>query len=156
MFSFFKKNKITKVEGVKIINKIYPAKIILAWAKSLEGNIEIAQYLKENNYEELVFSNAAIYLKQEARDWLMKNGFPHLMAFIHASEGDQKASDWLLKNNFELLYQMALAIDGENESWLWLKKYSTPDFFILTQSIKKVKDSIEENHNDIHSFGKDS
>jgi hypothetical protein len=49
---------------------------------------------------------------------------------------------------------MALAIENEEDSWKWLGKNVTPDMFILTQSIKKIKDIIEENHNDVHSFGR--
>jgi hypothetical protein len=50
---------------------------------------------------------------------------------------------------------MAEAIEGEAPSWQWLGSNATPDLFILTQTIKKVKDQIEENHNDIHTFRKD-
>ena len=50
---------------------------------------------------------------------------------------------------------MALAIEDERESALWIAKNATQDIFLLTKTIKKVKDNIEENHNDIHSFRKD-
>ena len=48
-----------------------------------------------------------------------------------------------------------MAVEDEKESWLWLKNNSTIDIFMLTQTIKKIKDKIDENHNDIHSFNKD-
>jgi ribosomal protein S15P/S13E len=51
---------------------------------------------------------------------------------------------------------MAQAIEDEEASWHWLGKNVTPDMFILTQTIRRVKDKIEENHNDIHSFRKDA
>lgn len=133
----------------------YHPKIILAWAKAIEGNKEFSVWLKENNYTELVFAASAIWLKQEARDWLMQNGYPHLMAMINGAEGDEKAQKWLLKNGFEILYHIALAVENEQDSWKWLNLYTTPDIFILAKTIKKVKDDIEENHNDIHSFGRD-
>ena len=139
--------------GIKRLD--YHPKIILAWAKALEGNPELAIWLKENGFEELVFANAAIYLKDEARKWLLNNGYPHLMAMIHAAEGDEKAQKWLLNNDFELLYHIALAVENEQDSWKWLKQHATQDIFILAQTIKTVKDRIEENHNDVHSFGKD-
>jgi len=50
---------------------------------------------------------------------------------------------------------MALAIEDEPTSWKWLGENVSPDMFILTQTIKRVKDKIEENHNDVHSFGRD-
>jgi hypothetical protein len=161
MFSFFKKKSKTiqvnpnDVQAVKMKQLDYHPKIILAWAKAIEGNVELSEWLKNNGYLELNIACAAIRLNDEARTWLMENGFPHLMAFINASEGNAKAQKWLQMNNFEILYQMALAIEDEQDAWIWLKSYSTQDIFLLTQSIKKVKDEIEEKHNDIHSFGKD-
>lgn len=163
MLSWFKKKKSPEeriqsfsnpdIVPMKLID--YPAKIILAWAKAVEGNQEILLWLKDNGYPELVMATYAIHLKNEAREWLPKNGYPQLLAFINAAEGNEKALGWLRVNDMELLYHMADAIEGEQASWEWLSTNATPDLFILTQTIKKVKDQIEENHNDVHSFGKD-
>jgi len=142
-----------KVTQMKALN--YPPKIILAWAKAIEGNEKITAWLKENGYEELAMATFAIYLRNDARDWLQKNGFPHLMAMINAAEGNESAQKWLFAHNFEMLYHIALAVEHEQESWAWLKHNSTQDVFILAQTIKIIKDKIEYNHNDIHSFGKD-
>ena len=133
----------------------YHPKIVLAWAKAIDGNKDLLKWLKSNGYPELVFASSAIHLKNDARDWLMENGYPHLMAMINAAEGNEKAQNWLKKHNLDLLYHIAMAVEHENSSWIWLKKNSTPDIFILAQTITKVKDNIEEKHNDIHSFGDD-
>jgi hypothetical protein len=133
----------------------YQSKIILAWAKAVEGNHEIKKWLFDNAYPELAISVDAINLKNTARDWLTENGYPHLMAFIHAAEGNGKAQKWLLLNHLDLLYHMAMAIESEDESWKWIAQNAGPEIFILTQTIKKVKDEIEENHSDVHSFNKD-
>lgn len=133
----------------------YPPKIILAWAKAVDGHEKIQEWLAENGYEELAVSVWALKLKQDARDWLMENGFPHLMAMINAAEGNEPALNWLKTHNFQLFYNMALAIDGEKEGFQWIQANATPDIFLLTQAIKKLKDSIEENHNDMHKFGAD-
>lgn len=160
MFDFFRKNKTRQVSvdqlkatQLKSIN--YDPKIILAWAKAVEGNDDIMLWLKENGYTELFMATYAIYLKEEAREWLQKNGYAHLMAFINAAEGNESAQKWLKTHQFDLLYHMAMAIEDEEESWQWLRQNSSQDIFILTRSIKEVKDKIEENHNDIHSFRKD-
>ncbi len=145
----------------KIVQKIavhdfeYPSKVILAWAKAIEGDAPLLLWLKDNGYEELTIACYAIKLKPEARDWLIQNGFPHLMAMINAAEGKVAAQKWLLVHDFEILYHLAMAVEDENDSWLWIRKNLGPEYFILAQSIKKVKDEIEENHNDVHSFGKD-
>lgn len=159
MWNPFKK-KINDDELEKHVNSSiksidYPAKIILAWAKAIEGHQDLLKWLNENGYEELVMATYAIKLKQEAREWLTQNGYAHLMAFINAAEGNEKALKWLYAHQFHLLYYMALAIEDDQEAWKWLKTKSTQDIFLLTITIKRIKDQIEENHNDVHSFGKD-
>lgn len=160
MLNWFKKKKaqpkqVGEVQKVplKLIN--YHPKIILAWAKAIEGNDEFMIWLKENGFPELTIATHAIYLKEEARDWLTNNGYPHLMAMINAAEGNEMAQKWLLAHDFEILYHIALAVEDEQDSWEWLGDNVTADMFILAQTIKKVKDQIEENHNDVHTFGKD-
>jgi hypothetical protein len=160
MFSWFKKKKIKQISAsdilkveMKSIN--YSPKIILAWAYAIDGNEEFAKFLADNGYLELNMFASALHLKNEARSWLMQNGFPHLMAMINACEGDEKALKWLKMNGLELLSQIALAVEDDETAWDWLKQNATEDLFILTKSIKKVKDKIEENHNDVHNFGRD-
>ncbi len=97
----------------------------------------------------------AILLKEEARDWLQVNGYAHLLAMINAAEGNESAQKWLLVHDFEILYHIAMAVENEESSWHWLSKNAPADLFILAKSIKKIKDQIEEHHNDIHSFRKD-
>jgi len=161
MLNWFKNKKKNTAKSVAQPSTVtmkrldYPAKIILAWAKAIDGNVEISDWLTTNGFPELTIACAAIKLKDDARKWLMENGFPHLLAMINAAEGNKKAAKWLELNQFEMLFHISQAVEDEDDSWKWLQLNATPDLFILTQSIKKVKDQIEENHNDIHSFGKD-
>lgn len=158
MCSLFRKNKKSKQDitpqmvTLKPID--YEPKIIIAWVKAIEGNDDIAMWLRDNHFE-LFMATYAIYLKEEARDWLTNNGYAHLMAFINAAEGSETAQKWLQHHKFDLLYHMALAIEDEQDSWKWLVENATQDLFILTKAIKTIKDKIEENHNDIHVFRKD-
>ena len=146
---------ITPIKKNELKNISYPPKVILAWTKALQGHTELSLWLNENGYKELVIASSAILLKQEARNWLMENGYQHLMAMINASEGDEKAQKWLLKYKFNLLYHIAMVAEYENESMIWLKQHATPDIYMLTLAIRDVKDKIEDNHNDIHSYGRD-
>ncbi len=158
MRNWFKIKRQVKPEDLEIakLKPIdYPAKIILAWAKAIEGNAEFVKWLKENGYPELSMATYAIFLKDEARDWLHANGYAHLLAMINAAEGNERAQRWLLAHQFDLLYHIAMAVEAEESSWKWLGKNAPADIFILAQSIKKTKDKIEENHNDIHTFRKD-
>lgn len=139
--------------AVKSIN--YPAKIILAWAKAIQGSDDLMFWLKNNGYPELVMATYAIYLKEDARKWLLENGYPHLMAMINAAEGNESAQKWLQVHNYELLYHVAMAVEDDQESFAWLGNNAPVDIFLLAQSIKKVKDQIEEHHNDIHTFRQD-
>ena len=97
----------------------------------------------------------AIYLKDEAREWLEKNGYPHLLAMVNAAEGNESAQKWLKTHRYDILYHIGLSVEDNKESLLWIRKNTPVDIFMLTKSIKKVKDKIEENHNDIHTFGRD-
>lgn len=158
----FGKDPLTKKGGVeKSKAKIqysslnYPPKIILAWIKALEGNQDLAKFLLDNGFEEIFFLNQALMLKQEARDWLMKNGYPHLMAFVNGAEGNESAQHWLQVHGFELLYYSSIAIDDEIKGFEWLQKNSDELIFGLIKTMKTVKDTIEFNHNDMYSFGKD-
>ncbi|MGB0933755.1 MAG: hypothetical protein ACPGU5_05705 [Lishizhenia sp.] len=161
--SFFNKNKKKGKEDNTLIKtnltstKLeYHPKIILAWAKAIDGNTQLLNYLKDNGFEELAVSVFAIQLDNKSRDWLMQNGYPHLMALINASEGNENAKKWLKINGFTLLYFISEAVDGEQNGaagFDWLKKNTSPDLYLLAQTIKQVKDKIEERHNDIHSFG---
>jgi hypothetical protein len=85
----------------------------------------------------------------------MQNGFPHLMAMINAAEGNKKAQAWLITNNLEMYFHLAMAVEDEKLSWKWIQANCGVEIFVLAKSIKKIKDQIEENHNDIHSYGKD-
>ena len=147
-----KVNELTKHE-VKPIN--YSAKIIIAWSKAIEGSDEFMLWLKDNGYIELVMATYAIYLKDDARAWLPKNGYPHLLAMINGAEGNESAQHWLKTHGFDILYHIALAVEDEQESFIWLGENAPADIFMLAKSIKKIKDQIEENHNDIHSFRQD-
>ena len=133
----------------------YDPKIMMALVKELEGEHDFGIWLLNNGYPELYHMAQAIKLKQEARNWLMENGYPHLMAMVNASEGNESAQHWLKVHGFELLYHVALGVEGEMESFAWLKAHSTEMVFLLTRTIKKLKDEIEFNHNDMYSFGKD-
>jgi hypothetical protein len=158
MFSFFKKNSKNTPKPIEIIHSKplnYHPKVILAWAKAIEGDTTFIKWLDENNFSELAMSAYAIHLKEDARQWLINNGFPHLMAMINAAEGNEQAQKWLLNYKYEILYHIALAVEDDEESWKWLKMNTTQDIFILASSIRNVKNKIEENHNDVHSFGKD-
>lgn len=149
------KKKYTKPVKISVKPFEYHPKIILAWAKAVEGNQDLLNYLIDNDFKELVMATYAIQLKDKARDWLMDNGYPHVMAMINAAEGNEEALNWLKKNNFNLFYNMALAIEGENEGFIWIRRNASPEIFILTNSIKKVKDEIEEYNNDLHKRSTD-
>jgi len=159
MLDWFKRKKrevkVENTERATLKNLDYPAKIILAWSKAIEGDDQFLIWLKDNGYEELFMATYAILLKEEARKWLTDNGYAHLLAMVNAAEGNESAKKWLQTHNFEVLYHIACAVDDEQSSFHWLGQNAPADIFILTRTIKKVKDQIEENHNDIHSFRKD-
>jgi len=156
MRNWFKKKKreiiASEMSSTKLQRLDYPAKIVVAWSKAIEGNDDLMLWLKENGYMELFMATYAIYLKDEARNWLQDNGYAHLLAMINAAEGNESAQKWLLVHDFEVLYHIAMAVENEQSSFEWLGQNAPADIFLLAKSIKMVKDKIEENHNDIHTF----
>lgn len=128
----------------------YHPKIILAWTKAIEGNEDLLQYLWDHGYHELVMVKHALFLKDYARKWLMKNGYAHYMALVRGAEGEEKALQWLVDHKLYLFYNMAIAIDGENKGFEWINKHSTQEVFYLTRIMKSVKDEIEHDNNEFH------
>jgi ribosomal protein S15P/S13E len=160
-FNFFKKLFRSEAEAkpkqqgpIKVALKSldYSPKILVAWAKAVEGNQEFMDWLQNNGYQELSSATAAIKLNEKARKWLMDNGYPHLLAFIQAAESNKKALRWLENNGFMLLSKMARAIDDETEALDWIHKTQPVDIIVLTLAIKKVKDHIEDYNNDVHVY----
>ena len=156
IFNRKKKNKLEVTGVVKLKPLAYPAKILVGWAEAIAGNKELRDwFLASDEYKELGMAVHAIMLKDDARDWLMNNGYAHLMAMINGVEGNREALHWLEKNGFQILKHVALAGDGKEESFEWLVANGHEEFALISQRIKKVKDEIEEDHNDVHKFGRD-
>ena len=158
---FFKRKKKKEEDSessklVKLKPLNYPPKILVGWAEAIAGNTALRDwFLASEHYKELGISIHALLLKDDARDWLMKNGYAHLMAMINGAEGNKEAIHWLDKAGFKTLKHVALAGDRDEDAFQWLIKNGHPEFAMIAEKIRVLKDQIEDTHNDIHSFGKD-
>lgn len=154
---FGKKKKKAEIAGpVKLKPLNYPPKILVGWAEAIAGNTALRDwFLASEQYKELGMFIYALNLKDDARAWLLKNGYAHLMAMINGVEGNAEALHWLESNNFQVLKHIALAGDGKKESMQWLITNNHNEFALVAQKIELVKNEIEENHNDVHKFGMD-
>ena len=151
-----KKEKTESTQIVKLKQLNYPSKILVGWAEAIGGNTALRDwFLSSEQYKELGICVHALLLRDEAREWLMKNGYAHLMAMINGAEGNADAIHWLDKSNFQLLKHVALAGDRNMDSLNWLIVNGHKEFAMVAERIRVLKDQIEETHNDIHSFGKD-
>jgi hypothetical protein len=149
-----KKVEITGIVKLKPLN--YPPKILIGWSEAIAGNKELTDwFLASPDYKELGMAVFAIRLKDDARDWLMKNGYAHLMAMINGVEGNKEALHWLEQNNFQTLKHLAMAADGEETSMAWLINNKQHEFALVAQKIKIIKDNIEASHNDVHKISVD-
>jgi len=134
----------------------YPPKILVGWGEAIGGNIALRDwFLASADYKELGMTVHALLLKNDARDWLMKNGYAHLMAMINGAEGNQEAIHWLNQSNFQILKHVALAGDRHENSLQWLIDHKHVEFAMIAERIRVLKDQIEDTHNDVHTFGKD-
>ncbi len=159
LFKRKKKESIDKAEeitAVKLKPLNYPPKILVGWAEAIGGNTSLRDwFLESEEFKELGMSIHALLLKEDARIWLMKNGYAHLMAMINGAEGNEEAIHWLNKSNFQVLKHVALAGDRNQESLTWLIRNKHLEFAMIAERIRVLKDQIEDTHNDVHSFGKD-
>jgi hypothetical protein len=133
----------------------YNGKILLAWGEAIDGNVGIRDWLMRHGYPELGVFVFALRLKPDARQWLMENGYAHLMAMIHGAEGNASAVNWLERSGFPILSKMALAVDGHREALEWLMSNGHADFAVLAVKMRRVKDEIEQDNNDIHRISKE-
>lgn len=157
---FWKKKKKAeekKLEGpVKLKPLKYHPKILIGWAEAIGGNKDLRDwFMASPDYKELGVFIYALHLKEDARQWLINNGYAHLMAMINAVEGNKVALAWLEKNQFNVLKQVALSGDGNQEAFNWLIQNGHHEFAMISKKIEQVKDEIEDNHNDVHKFGLD-
>ena len=134
----------------------YPTKILIGWNEAIGGNKDLRDWFMESDdFKELGIFVHALLLKQDAREWLMENGYAHLMAMINGVEGSKEALHWLDKAGFKTLKHVALSGDGDDEAFQWLKVNGHDEFAMISMTIRKVKDDIEADHEDIHKFGRD-
>lgn len=138
---------------VNIVKRVYPSKILVAWAEAIDGNLKIKDWLIKNGYPELGLFVHALHLQDEARDWLMKNGFPHLMATINGVEGKEDSVKWLDHFGFPTLALVARAADGNDSAMAFLLAKDKV-FAVIAQKIKKVKDDIERNNSSHYRISK--
>jgi hypothetical protein len=128
----------------------------VGWGEAIGGNTALRDwFLDSEDYKELGMTVHALLLKDDAREWLMKNGYAHLMAMINGAEGNKEAIHWLEKSNFEVLKHIALAGDRDQDSLEWLKRNNHFEFAMIAERVRVLKDQIEETHNDVHSINRD-
>jgi hypothetical protein len=146
--------KITQPKtGVTEIKPLdYPSKVILVWGEAISGKQKYLDVLLKSEYKELGLFVYAMHNQDEARTWLMKNGFPHLLAMLNAIERKKDAILWLKAHKFTTLYHMAMCADGDKGSFAWLISNNKKDMAMIAKKIEFVKDYIEEGNNDIHSI----
>lgn len=133
----------------------YPAKVLVAWAEAISGNVGLRDWLIKNGYPELGIFTFALRLKDDARNWLLKNGHPQLMAVISAVEGDNRALEWLERGQFNVLKQLALAGDGNEDAFRWLVEHGHRELAMVAKRIHIVKRGIDEDHSDPHKYSRD-
>jgi len=148
-----KEKKQVRFEGVTLWQPLnFPSKVISVWSEAIIGNKQCQEILLKSEYRALGVFVYALNLKDDARVWLMNNGYAHLMAMINGVEGNQEAIKWLDANNFHVLKHMALAGDGVKYSITWLVKNGHQDMALIAKQIEHIKDQIEMDHNDVHKI----
>jgi len=150
---FKKKKKKSSFEGITKLQPLdFPSKVISVWSEAIIGNKQCQEILLKSEFKALGIFVYALNLKDDAREWLMVNGYAHLMAMINAVEGNMDALRWLELNKFDILYHMALGGDGDKDAIKWLVKNGHQDMALITKQIEHIKDLIEMENNDVHKI----
>ena len=129
----------------------YDAKVLIAWGESISGNKKITEFLMKN-FTELGVFHYALRNETRARNWLLENKKPHLMAIINGIEGNKEALHWLKQNGFFLLHEMALVGDGDNDAFERLLKTDFKIFALLAKKMETIKNEIDARNNDPHYY----
>jgi len=93
--------------------------------------------------------------KDDAKKWLLENGFQHLAATISGAEGNKNAIAWLEMHNFDVLAMVARLGDGDENALEWLLRHNHREMAMVGKRIQIVKDMIERDNNDIHKISKE-
>ena len=140
----------TKLKPLK-----YSPKILIAWSEAIGGNKDIRDwFMSSEEFKELGIAVHALELDDDARDWLVENGFAHLLAMINGVEGNKDALRWLEQNKFNVLRQVALSGDGNEDAYEWLILNNHPELALISMKIRTLKDNIEEENNDVHKINR--
>jgi hypothetical protein len=147
---FNKKIKKTPEGVVKIKKLDYPIKVITVWGEAISGKQNYLDVLLKSEYKELGLFVHAMHNQDDARIWLINNGFPHLLALLNAIERKKDALMWLKAHKMNVLYHMALCGDSEEESFEWLINNGHKEMAMIAKKIEFVKNEIEDNNADPH------
>ena len=110
--------------------------------------------------ESATAKRAAIFVfalrnKDDAKEWLLKNHFQHLVATISGAEGDPNAVAWLEKYDFGVLAKVAMVCNDQGKAMQWLIDNNHREMAIVAKQIEAVKDEIERDNNDIHKISQE-
>lgn len=131
----------------------YPVKILLLLGEAIGGNQDAHNWLVKNNYPELGAFVSAMNASDSAFDWLMKFNFHNFAALSSAVYDVEKAKQWLDKFNFEIEYKLAEAVNDNSDAIRWFEQNELYLFIILSQKIKALKNqrlSDNDNYHKIH------
>ncbi len=143
-FSTFPKNPYIRI----MLN--YPVKILVAFAETFSGNVELHEWLLRNGYAELAALSSAIRGSEEAFKWLMMNGYPELAALDAAIDENQRAYDWLNHHKHFFLAVLADACNNKPDAIAWLTKNDLQIFLMIATKIRFFRDNQTFDYHKIH------
>lgn len=118
----------------------YPAKIILAFGETINGNDEILLWLFKNGYADLAALSRSIRGSGEAFEFLLKH-HPRLAALDAAIDNDPRAFVWLRDNRFDFNLIFAEACQGKPRAIAWLQKKRLEAFIRLAARIRHFREN---------------
>jgi hypothetical protein len=123
---------------------LYPKEVILILCDWMDDDINARDWLKKNNYEELVELKDAVRRFAKSFEYLLTNKHMALAAFVNAVWEDKNAFQMLLEKKEVHWAAMANYINGDEKAALFLKKNGLEHYAKLAH---KIMMKIQEDNN---------
>jgi hypothetical protein len=111
---------------------------ILLLSASVGRDEKAYQWLLQNCKELAALSDVLSYGLEDALEWLTKESFLTLIAFLDAIDGNQNAAIFLGRGPYKEWAVTAAALSEQNEAKFWLVKSQRAHYLVLSESIQKI------------------
>lgn len=124
------------------LTREYSEKEIVELVHAVKREEESFKWLLENNCRELAaLCDVLVYGNDNALDWLKRNGFMTLLAFVNSLDSDNDAFHFLLKGQHKEWAAVVNVINDDSKAREWLLKFNLKHFLFLADNLTLARSS---------------